>query len=141
MKEQDKTSMLEAMEQQSISVAKVNINNFNTRQKINNYLIFFNLKAGIVCKLKTQCSVLAACNPKGTWELLLKLFNKCFNYSLIKQGTYDQNQPITVNIGISSPLLSRFDVVLLLLDSPNEDWDHLAATYLLQGKDLLSKVY
>jgi DNA helicase MCM9 len=36
MKEQDKTSMLEAMEQQSISVAKVNMNNFNTKKFIIN---------------------------------------------------------------------------------------------------------
>ncbi len=40
---------------------------------------------------------------------------------------------------MSSPLLSRFDVVLLLLDTPNKDWDHLVSTYLLQGKDLLSE--
>ena len=68
--------------------------------------------------LKFGGHTLLACNPKGK---------------------YNSNEPLTINLGIPSPLLSRFDVVLLLLDTPNNKWDNEAAAFLLGDTDFTNK--
>jgi len=66
--------------------------------------------------LQTRCSIIASANPKGV---------------------YDNEDPLTINTALSSPLLSRFDLILLTLDTQNKEWDNIAATYITEGIDLL----
>ncbi|XP_044264035.1 DNA helicase MCM8-like [Tribolium madens] len=81
--------LLEAMEQQSISIAK----------------------AGIVCTLPTRATILAAANPAG--------------------GHYNKAKTIAENLKIGSPMLSRFDLIFILLDQPNKELDMRLSEHIL----------
>jgi DNA helicase MCM8 len=87
----DAHCLLEAMEQQSVSVAK----------------------SGIVASLSARCSVLAAANPAG--------------------GHYDSAKTINENVKMSAALLSRFDLVFILLDKPDEAHDRRLSEYIMRA--------
>uniref|UniRef100_A0A1Y1K104 DNA helicase MCM8 n=1 Tax=Photinus pyralis TaxID=7054 RepID=A0A1Y1K104_PHOPY len=83
------TSLLEAMEQQSISIAK----------------------AGVMCNLSSRCSIFAAANPVG--------------------GHYNKAKTVAENLKISSPLISRFDLVFVLMDQSCKKYDQLVSEKVL----------
>lgn len=72
------------------------------------------MQAGIVCQLRTRCTILAATNPS----------------TIICQA--ESAGGVTgANIGITSPLLSRFDLIFIIRDEHNPVWDDMVAEHLL----------
>jgi len=68
-------------------------------------------KAGIIAVLNARTSVLASANPVGS--------------------RYNPNMSIVDNIQLPPTLLSRFDLLYLLLDKPNEETDRRLARHLV----------
>lgn len=91
MKNEDRSSLHEAMEQQSISVAK----------------------AGIMASLKCRCSLLGAANPK--------------------LGRFDPFESIPEQINMPPSLMSRFDLIFILQDKPEERRDLNIASHILKS--------
>lgn len=88
MNEFTRSVLHEAMEQQTISIAK----------------------AGIITTLNARTSILASANPV--------------------HSRYDPTLPVTKNIDLPPPLLSRFDLVYLLLDKVDDRMDRMLAKHI-----------
>ncbi|TMI29929.1 hypothetical protein E6H29_10165 [Candidatus Bathyarchaeota archaeon] len=86
----DRVAIHEALEQQTVSIAK----------------------GGIVATLNARASVLAAGNPK--------------------HGRYDPYMNVYENINLDVTILSRFDLIFLLKDEPDEEYDSRMATHILE---------
>ena len=71
-------------------------------------------KAGLVTTLHTRAAVFGTCNPRG-------------------HQRYNPRRPLSEQLDISGPLLSRFDIVLLLLDDMNPVWDEAVADHILKA--------
>ena len=87
--EEDKSSLLEVLESQTISVAK----------------------AGIVARFTAKATVLAAANPKF--------------------GRFDNNAYPSEQFNISPALLSRFDLIFPMKDTPDTEQDKLIARHIM----------
>eukprot|EP00878_Enallax_costatus_P039247 GHUV01044817.1.p1 GENE.GHUV01044817.1~~GHUV01044817.1.p1 ORF type:complete len:595 (+),score=224.38 GHUV01044817.1:62-1846(+) len=89
MRPEDRVAIHEAMEQQTISIAK----------------------AGITTVLKSRTSVLAAANPPS--------------------GRYDDLSSASDNIDLQTTILSRFDLIFIVRDVPDEQKDQDIARHVL----------
>ena len=68
-------------------------------------------KAGIVCQLNARASVLAAANPIGS--------------------KWDTERSVVENISLEPTLLSRFDLIFLVVDPKTEEYDRRLARHLI----------
>ncbi len=92
MEKTDRDALHEALEQQTVSIAK----------------------AGIIARLNSRCALLAAANPV--------------------QGRFDKYTPLSEQINLPASLLSRFDLIFLMMDRPNEEIDAQTADFLILAR-------
>lgn len=82
-------------------------------------------KAGIICSLNARTSILAAANPV--------------------ESQWNKNKTITENIMLPHTLLSRFDLIFLILDPQDEMFDrhlasHLVSLYFQSKEDVEGEI-
>ncbi|KAL3687903.1 hypothetical protein R1sor_014212 [Riccia sorocarpa] len=68
-------------------------------------------KAGIQATLNARTSILAAANPSG--------------------GRYDKSKPLKYNVALPPAILSRFDLVHIMIDEPDEMLDYNIAQHIV----------
>jgi replicative DNA helicase Mcm len=90
MRNEDRVAIHEAMEQQTVSVAK----------------------GGIVATLNARTAILAAANPA--------------------LGRYDPYRTVAENISLPITILSRFDLIFVLRDVPDKDYDSKMSEHMLK---------
>lgn len=73
-------------------------------------------KAGIVATLRARCSVIAAANPKF--------------------GRYEPSLLFKENVDLSDPILSRFDLIIVMRDVPNIDEDYFLSEYVVTNHQM-----
>jgi DNA helicase MCM8 len=86
----DSSSLLEVMEQQTVSIAK----------------------AGVICQLKCRVGIVASANPTS--------------------GCYNKAKTFKDNTKISNAILSRFDLIFLLVDKPDPARDRKLAEHIMK---------
>lgn len=91
MNDQDRTSIHEAMEQQTISISK----------------------AGIVTTLQARCAIIAAANPL--------------------HGRYNSSAPLSANVDLTEPILSRFDILCVIRDTVDPAADERLAKFVVNS--------
>ncbi|EEB12334.1 DNA replication licensing factor MCM8, putative [Pediculus humanus corporis] len=82
-------ALLEAMEQQTVSIAK----------------------SGVICTLPCRASILAAANPVG--------------------GHYNKAKTVAENLKLGPALLSRFDLIFILMDQPSVETDSMLSSHVM----------
>ncbi|RDX60369.1 DNA replication licensing factor MCM6, partial [Mucuna pruriens] len=69
-------------------------------------------KAGIQATLNARTSILAAANPAG--------------------GRYDKSKPLKYNVALPPAILSRFDLVYVMIDDPDDQTDYHIAHHIVR---------